>query len=446
MNKKLQLLSDNLSALILTIKAANINRDSFQDHGWNQLPLDKNYIEYLAYNFQTDIKTVANKSFDKEVSDHEEYLLTSANHIEKLNLNLKSYLTDNANHLIHSVPNSIITIITLHLDFKNTFLNWESLQDKKLLPQNLSRRIKAAESRMSTLDTSSEDLEGKVKRIQEAYDAAENLPTYLQEISDGKLELETKLKQAESTLRKIESAQISAENSLEESISCVSKVKENFDETEILKSQCDDNLQITTTQGLAAGFDQKAKSLSRSIKYWVIGLIIALCSGGYFGGEQVKKLSTILDSNQDIGAGLAIIHVVLAMFSIGGPLWFAWLATQQINQRFKLSEDYDYKATVAKSYTGFSKHATRFDEQTAERLFNSTLDRLDEMPLRLVEGKDYNSPWHEFIDSEAFKKALDMVPDLADKASTFAARTKLKEKTIVANSRKDSENTPQPTE
>ncbi|WP_063650554.1 hypothetical protein [Aliivibrio fischeri] len=446
MNQNLQLLSDNLSALILTIKAANINRDSFQDHGWNQLPLDKNYIEYLAYNFQTDIKTVTNKSFDKEVSEHEEYLLTSANHIEKLNLNLKSYLTDNASHLIHSVPNSIITIITLHLDFKNTFLSWESLQDKKLLPQNLSRRIKAAESRMSTLDTSSEDLEGKVKRIQEAYDAAENLPTYLQEISDGKLELETKLKQAESTLRKIENAQISAENSLEESISCVSKVKENFDETEILKSQCDDNLQITTTQGLAAGFDQKAKSLSRSIKYWVVGLIIALCSGGYFGGEQVQKLSTILDSNQGIGAGLAIIHVVLAMFSIGGPLWFAWLATQQINQRFKLSEDYDYKATVAKSYTGFSKHATRFDEQTAERLFNSTLDRLDEMPLRLVEGKDYNSPWHEFIDSEAFKKALDMVPDLADKASTFAARTKLKEKPTVTNSRKDSENTPQPTE
>ncbi|EGQ8961946.1 TPA: hypothetical protein KD853_004622 [Vibrio parahaemolyticus] len=37
-------------------------------------------------------------------------------------------------------------------------------------------------------------------------------------------------------------------------------------------------------------------------------------------------------------------------------------------------------------------------------------------------------PWHEFIDSEAFKKALDMVPDLADKASTFAARTKLKDR------------------
>ncbi|ELQ2338142.1 hypothetical protein QTG67_004288, partial [Vibrio vulnificus] len=54
--------------------------------------------------------------------------------------------------------------------------------------------------------------------------------------------------------------------------------------------------------------------------------------------------------------------------------------------------------------------------------------RLDEMPLRLVEGKDYNSPWHEFIDSEAFKKALAMVPELANSASRFAANTKLKGK------------------
>lgn len=50
------------------------------------------------------------------------------------------------------------------------------------------------------------------------------------------------------------------------------------------------------------------------------------------------------------------------------------------------------------------------------------------MPLRLVEGKDYNSPWHEFIDSEAFKMALNMVPTLAQEAGRFANLTKLKKK------------------
>ncbi|TGA68226.1 hypothetical protein VFES401_15175 [Aliivibrio fischeri] len=432
MHPSLQQLSDKVDLLISTISAAPIDRDSFQDHGWNQLPLNKDYIEYLASNFQIDIKKVSSNKFEKDVAEHSEYILKSAVHIEQLTSNLQTYLTDYASHLIHSVPNSIITILTIHLNFKSIFLNWDSLQDKKLLPQNLSRRIRATESRISTLNTSSENLEEKIKLIQEAYDAAESLPTYLQEIKDGKSELEAKLKQAESTLKKIENAQNTSSNTLDSSLKYLEKIKINTNETEILKTKCDENLQITTTQGLAAGFDQKAKSLANSIKYWVIGLIIALCTGGYFGGTQVQKLSILLDSNQQISIGSAIIHAILAIFSIGGPLWFAWLATQQINQRFKLSEDYDYKATVAKSYTGFSKHATRFDEQTAERLFNSTLDRLDEMPLRLVESKDYNSPWHEFIDSEAFKKALSMVPDLADKASTFAARTKMKEKPVAS--------------
>ncbi|GJC02592.1 hypothetical protein KAM384_38730 [Aeromonas caviae] len=94
----------------------------------------------------------------------------------------------------------------------------------------------------------------------------------------------------------------------------------------------------------------------------------------------------------------------------------------------KLSEDYSYKATVAKAFTGFRKISEDFNQETSERLFNSTLDRFDEMPLRLVSGKDYNSPWHEFIDSEAFKKAIDMVPSLAKEAGRFAESTKLNKK------------------
>lgn len=428
MNTNLQNLKENIESLITTISASNVKRDSFQDHGWNQLSLNKDYIEYLADNFLKDVETVTDKHFDEKVSECETYIQKTAKHVEKLNNNVRTYLTDDASHLIYSGPNTIITLLTLSIDFKETFLKWEDLQGTKYLPQSLSRRVKATEARIANLNLVSDDIEDKINKIQEAYDAAENLPTYLQEINDGKTDLEAKLTEAKTILEKIQNAERSAKSSLEDNLACLKAARNNAEETDSLKAKCDDNLQITTTQGLAAGFDQKAKSLSSSITYWVIGLVIALCSGAYFGGEQVQKLSAILDSNQQVGAGFAIINIVLALFSIGGPLWFAWLATQQINQRFKLSEDYAYKATVAKSYTGFSKHATRFDEQTAERLFNSTLDRLDEMPLRLVEGKDYNSPWHEFIDSEAFKKALDMVPDLADKASTFAARTKLKDR------------------
>uniref|UniRef100_UPI0025B6CE63 hypothetical protein n=1 Tax=Aeromonas caviae TaxID=648 RepID=UPI0025B6CE63 len=176
-----------------------------------------------------------------------------------------------------------------------------------------------------------------------------------------------------------------------------------------LVEQCDDALQITTTQGLAAGFDQKAKELQKSIWVWIIGLLVALAFGIGIGSSRVADFTEALKG--DLTAGQAILHTIISIFSIGGPLWLAWISTQQINHRFKLSEDYSYKATVAKAFTGFRKISEDFNQETSERLFNSTLDRFDEMPLRLVSGKDYNSPWHEFIDSEAFNRHS--APDFA---------------------------------
>ena len=437
MSKSIQTLKKNLMELSRLLRESSVTRSSFQDHGWNQISLDKNYIEYLVDGFLDDVNVVSGPEFSQDVNDKESYVLNTARHINGINNNMMTQFRDDASSLINTVSNILVTLLTLHLDFKDTFLRWEVLADKKLLPQQLSRRIKATEARISSLDENCEGIEVKVQKIKDAYDTAENLPTYLQEIIDGRLKLEQLIVDANDNILLIRELEKEAKSNLASIGASLEKATDNANETDSLKAKCDDNLQITTTQGLAAGFDQKAISLSNSIKYWVLGLVFALFAGAILGGEQVRKLSAILDSSQQVGAGFAIINIVLAIFSIGGPLWFAWLATQQINQRFKLSEDYAYKATVAKSYTGFSKHATKFDDKTAERLFNSTLDRLDEMPLRLVDGKDYNSPWHEFIDSDAFKKALDLVPELAGKATKFASHTNLKDK-ISTSTREDS--------
>jgi hypothetical protein len=97
---------------------------------------------------------------------------------------------------------------------------------------------------------------------------------------------------------------------------------------------------------------------------------------------------------------------------VGAPVWFSWLATKQIGQRFRLAEDYAFKASVAKAYEGYKLEATRLDPNFEKRLFASALTRLDEAPLRLVETGSPGSPWHELIDSHAFKQALEIVPEL----------------------------------
>lgn len=109
------------------------------------------------------------------------------------------------------------------------------------------------------------------------------------------------------------------------------------------------------------------------------------------------------------------MNLVLTLASFGAPIWLAWIATKQIGQRFRLAEDYAFKASVAKAYQGFRKEASRLDSELEAnlalegRLFSSALTRLEEAPLRLVEEKTHGSPWHEFVESEAFGTALQTV-------------------------------------
>ncbi|MNV99006.1 hypothetical protein D3C71_1943230 [compost metagenome] len=78
-------------------------------------------------------------------------------------------------------------------------------------------------------------------------------------------------------------------------------------------------------------------------------------------------------------------------------MWFAWVSTKQIGQRFRLAEDYGFKASVAKAYEGYRKEAARIDEAFEAKLFSIALTRLDEAPLRTVEAETPGSPWHELF-------------------------------------------------
>ncbi|GEA06255.1 hypothetical protein KUL42_10160 [Alteromonas sp. KUL42] len=434
MDKKLSLLIKKLNELKDTVNNANIDARGFQAHGWNIVHLNKNQVIYLISNKISMLESYGNKSvsdgFANVIDDHIEK-------IESLNNTSKSYFTNNQQHLVHIIPVFLLTLQTIFSDIDHELFSYENLQDKKLLPKSLSARLRGVKNSIDRIEESSEGLKGKVKSINDAHEAAENLPTDLESLKEARAELlemtSTAKKEFETTKKELSQLKDEAalmKNNAKNAALEIEKLKEiaskHENQASKLVEKCDDALQITTTQGLAAGFDQKAKELKSSIWIWIFALLIALGSGAWLGAERVNEFTKVL--GEQLTAGQAILHTIMAIFSIGGPLWLAWLATQQINQRFKLSEDYSYKATVAKSFTGFKKFAERFSPDTEERLFNSTLDRFDEMPLRLINGKDYNSPWHEFIDSEAFKNATKAFPNLVTEAGKFASRTKLKEK------------------
>ncbi|PTA51562.1 hypothetical protein C9I43_14200 [Shewanella morhuae] len=441
MNNNIKLLIDTLESLLSTIEMATFNAIPFdQQHGWNQVYLDQKDVENFIKNLIKKLNSYSSVNitdgFSSTVESH-------INNINRLNNSAKTYFTNNASHLIHFVPSIFITLYAVESEVNNELFSFENIESEKLLPKDLARNLRATKSRLDRFYIESQDIQEKIKTINDAHEAAESLPTDLEDLRDAKQELNALLKMAKKEFEQTKKEIIQIK---EDSAILKSEIKATNDECNVstneinnlkisadaLVAQCDDALQITTTQGLAAGFDQKANQLKSSIWVWIAGLLVALISAYLIGSERVNSLTEVL--NKDITSGQAILHTVMAIISIGGPLWLAWMSTQQINQRFKLSEDYAYKATVAKSFTGFKKFASKFDEETEKRLFNSTLDRFDEMPLRLLSTKDYSSPWHEFTDSEIFKQAIRSIPALAIEAGKFADKVNLKRTVPIKDS------------
>lgn len=130
------------------------------------------------------------------------------------------------------------------------------------------------------------------------------------------------------------------------------------------------------------------------------------------------------------------INFIMAILSIGAPVWFSWLATKQIGQRFKLSEDYAFKASVSRAYEGFRKETARFDKDMEAKLLNSALTRLDELPLRLIETESHGSPWHELVSSNVVKQAISKIPSFPEKVKDLANKEMAKDNVVTSKNKK----------
>lgn len=154
---------------------------------------------------------------------------------------------------------------------------------------------------------------------------------------------------------------------------------------------------------------------------WVVGLVVALVAGSYFGSSQLHTLSELF-KQPDVTTSVVILNLMLSLLSVGAPVWFGWLATKQIGQRFRLSEDYAFKASISRAYEGFRREAARVDKDMEARLLASALTRLDELPLRLVEPDSHGSPWHELASSDLVKDAMRAVPGFAGQVKELASK------------------------
>lgn len=279
--------------------------------------------------------------------------------------------------------------------------------------RKLTTHLRGMQARLAALEPRTASLNTMVERIEQAYNAADQLPTDLEALSEARQTIADLLKASTE-----EGARIS--DIREEAGECHKHLCQVEEGAEAVLKRCETAYSAATTVGLAAAFTERSDSLSKSMWIWVAGLVAALAAGSYFGSQQLHSLSELF-KQPDAPTSVLVLNLALSLLSVGAPVWFSWLATKQIGQRFRLSEDYAFKASISRAYEGFRREAARFDTEMEGRVLSSALNRLDELPLRLVEAESHGSPWHELASSDNVKLALKAVPGFAGQVKELAS-------------------------
>jgi hypothetical protein len=392
---------DKIAAALLNVAKSVRNhgaRDNLMDHGWHHVSLSMEDLAVRAEVIAEKIKGLGDQTLEPELAKR---LSSFPDKLKRMADNTIQYINNGNGH--HGVAAYLGTLETLEA-FLAPLWNWGVIDDPKVMPAGLAKRVRSYRAELDSLSAEIPELSSRVKTINDAHDAAQSLPVDMQALSAAR--------------RKIGEALTDIENAKQQATVRLSEVQQKAAELEKISSRAagvlvevEDTYRITTSKGLAASFHQAADRLRDSIWFWVVCVILALLGVAYVGVQRVQTLNGLMGVADPSWAKIWM-NFTLTAISLAAPVWFAWMATKQIGQRFRLAEDYAYKAAVAQAYEGFRREAAKYSPEFAERLLASALSHLDEPPLRWVEQNTHGSPWHELVDSEPFHRALGLVPDL----------------------------------
>lgn len=360
-------------------------------------------IKRLSETTASRIRTL-NKA---ELSENElsQFLSTVPLQIEALNI---QSLQNDADAIVGGAV-SLLLLIRSQLPLEplpSPEVDWEQIKDNTLIPKDLARRLRGVESKLQDIEPRSASLGQKINDIEAAHIAAEQLPTDLADLREKKEHLKQIVEDSGKLGKEIGTLSDKAQGFLE-------KIQEANKKAGDLIERSEQALRGATGVGLAAAFEKRGKSLNRTGVFWTFCLIAALLGAIYIGSERITALKDVL--NSDRSASVIWVNALLAMLGIGAPIWLAWLSTKQIWTNFRLAEDYAFKAAVSKAYEGYRAEAIDIDPNLQLRLFESTLSRFEESPIRLLENDNHSSPLQELLANPTVRKSLESIPGITEK-------------------------------
>lgn len=407
MNDELEVLCDSLEGLSLAVeKGWSDKRTLNEAFGWHHPAIDRHELAFLPRSLASKIRSSGLET------DDDDFIAIVDGMPQKIDMLKTKTLPQFYGGNGHQAIPAYLTTLSWISSVIEPHLSWVISNDPKSMPPAISRRLKGLQAKIDQIHVDQEKLNKQIKLINDATETAESLPAGLEDLRVARKKVDSIGQEVLKTSTKVSSAKEEADLLLKD-------IRTDKIKADKLVENCEEAYRITTSKGLAGAFDQRATQLSKSMWVWVFGLLCSLGAAWYVGAERIEILTGAL-AGPDPKWGMVLMHLLLAIVSLGAPLWFAWLSTKQIGQRFKLAEDYGFKASVAKAYEGYRKEAARIDEDLEARLFESALARVEEAPLRFIDHASYGTPWHELIDSHEFKETLKNVPELRNKVIELA--------------------------
>ncbi|GIK34512.1 MAG: hypothetical protein BroJett010_10710 [Gammaproteobacteria bacterium] len=408
MHETLEDLHENLEKVISQVRSAIPNDEPFGTaHGnWSFPGLTR---AELIEEAQSIADLIESQGGD-DLGEHETRLQDYVRRLQHLQQQTVAQIWGNAGQ---AVPAYLLTLQGLRKSLEPVLTRDGRVEAAAKL-KRLAQQLRGMESRLNSLDPRTAALSTMVERIEQAYTAADQLPADLDTLAEARQKITDLVKDATrdqgDVLRIREGA-----GELDEQLNKIA------DDAKAVLAHCETAYSAATSVGLAAAFSERSSVLSKSMWFWVAGLVAALAAGSYFGSAQLHSL-TELFKVPNVAASVVFLNLLLSVLSVGAPVWFAWLATKQIGQRFRLAEDYAFKASISRAYEGFRREAARFDKDMEAKLLTSALTRLDELPLRLVETDSHGSPWHELASSNVVKQAMQAVPGFSEQIKDLASK------------------------
>jgi hypothetical protein len=365
---------ENLAQQILSIVPDD--RPFAEIWGWNMPQINRHDFAALVRGPITKIQRISNLDID----EHDAIALARFPAMIQYMYNsvVGNLPGGNAFHVYLTVSSNLDAINLILYKYISQSISLEEIRGKKLLPIQMIKEITAVRGQIDNPKNNVKFVEQQLGVLEKSTSLIANLNAEMQNLRQAR-EMYTE-------------TQAIISGNISQSVSSRDEILTILDEMKASKNSAEEIIRLAqaafsaqTSIGLGKEFSERAEGLKASLKFLSAVLIAVLGTAFYISYGRIQIINQIAKI-VPLNISLIWANVISMVVSLGPIVWLAWLVTRQIGQRFRLAEDYAFKASIAKAYAGYREEAGRLKDIEFERkLFETTIRRIDEEPLRYIE-------------------------------------------------------------